>query len=332
MRKLNDKFWKDLKEGGRLVRLTDAVKSDSSLCLELRGDYVKVYYRGGKLIEVTQTADGHRFSFDTNYFKVGGRTTLPDRREGVDAWLDVFPKLKHAIDRWLGKYKRDEREFQQILVRDNNFGTVAKSTDYYICDIEYQIARRRGRFDLIAVHWPSRSATRKQPKCQRLVFVEMKYGDDALKGSAGLCKHIRDVNSYLCNPTRVDNLKKDMVEVFNQKRDLGLIKCEKDLSTFSNKKPRMLLVFANHDPESRRLHHVLGCLPESPHAELCVATASFMGYGLYDQGVHKIDEARDRFPEYITHRDRFGKIGSAKPVSRRHTELRSSTTVTGFSW
>ena len=47
MRKLNDIFLNDLKEGGRLFPLTDAVKSDPSLCLELRGDYVNVYYRGG---------------------------------------------------------------------------------------------------------------------------------------------------------------------------------------------------------------------------------------------------------------------------------------------
>ena len=209
MRKLNEIFWRDLKEGGGLFPLTDAVKSDSSLCLELRGCYVNVYYRGGNLMKVRQTGKEYNFSFDENYFKAGGQTTLPDKRAGVDAWLDVLPKLKQAIDRWLGEHNRDEREFQQILLRDNNFGTVATSTDYYICDIEYQSAY--GRFDLIAVHWPSKPATRKQPNDRRLVFVEMKYGDDALESSASLDKHIRDVNSYLCDPTKVDNLKKDMV-------------------------------------------------------------------------------------------------------------------------
>ena len=51
--------------------------------------------------------------------------------------------------------------------------------------------------------------------------------------------------------------------------------------------------------ESRPLRNVLADLPESPHAELCIAMASFMGYGLYDQGVHCISKARDRFAEYI---------------------------------
>ena len=297
MRRLNDIFWKDLKEGGRLFPLTDAVKCDSSLCLELRGDYVNVYYRGGNLMKVTQTGNEYKFFFDKNYFKAGERIMLPDPRAGVDAWLKILPGLKHAMDRWLGKYKKDEREFQQMLLRDNNFGSVARSTDYYICDIEYQ--SECGRFDLIAVHWPSKTATRKKSNHRRLVFIEMKYGDGALGGSAGLHKHIRDVNSYLFDRTKVDNLKQDMVEVFNQKRDLGLIDCKKDLSRFSNESPILLLVFANHDPEKSELCELLRLLPESPHAELCVATASFMGYGLYEQGVHKIDEAWHRFADCV---------------------------------
>ena len=295
MRTLNDVFLKDLKEG-KLFPLTDAIKSDSSLCLELRGDYVNVYYRGGNLIKVTQTGNEYKFFFDENYFEAGERITLPDEHEGVDAWLVVLPKLKHALDRWLGKRHRDEREFQQILLRDNNFGRIARSTDYYICDVEYQI--ECGRFDLIAVHWPSNPITRKQPNDRRLVFIEMKYGDGALEGDAGLHKHIEDVYSYLSDQT-VNSLKQEMVGIFNQKRTLGLIDCGKDLSTFSNEKPILLLVFANHDPGKSKLRDVLGCLRESPHAELYVATASFMGYGLYEQGVHKIDEARDRFADYI---------------------------------
>ena len=297
IRKLNDIFLNDLKEGGSLFALTDAVKSDSSLCLELRGDYVNVYYRGGNLMKVTQTGNGYNVFFDENYFKAGGQTTLPDEREGVDAWLDVSPKLKQAIDRWLGEHRKDEREFQQLLLRDNNFGSIARSTDYYICDIEYQSGY--GRFDLIAVHWPSKPAIRKQPNGRRLVFIEMKYGDGALEGSAGLHQHIRDVNSYLSDRTKVDDLKKDMVKVFNQKRDLGLIDCGKDLGSFSDESPILLLVFANHDPGKSKLRELLGSLPESPHAELCVATASFTGYGLYEQGIHKIDETWRRFGDYV---------------------------------
>ena len=248
-------------------------------------------------MKVMQTGNGYNVFFDENYFKAGGQTTLPDECEGVEAWLDVLPKLKQAIDRRLGEHKKDEREFQQLLLRDNNFGSIARSTDYYVCDIEYQSGY--GRFDLIAVHWPSKPTTRKNQNGRRLVFIEMKHGANALEGSAGLHQHIRDVNRYLSDRIKVDDLKKDMVKVFNQKRDLGLIDCGKDLGSFSDESPILLLVFANHDPGKSKLCELLGSLPESPHAELCVATASFMGYGLYEQGVHKIDEAWRRFGDYV---------------------------------
>ena len=38
---------------------------------------------------------------------------------------------------------------------------------------------------------------------------------------------------------------------------------------------------------------------DSLHAELRVTTASFMGYGLYDQGTHTVDETHRRFSDYI---------------------------------
>ncbi len=42
---------------------------------------------------------------------------------------------------------------QQLILHDNNRGSIARSTDYYICDLEY--ANPHGRFDLVAVRWAS---------------------------------------------------------------------------------------------------------------------------------------------------------------------------------
>ena len=173
MRTLNDRFLDDLKKGV-LAPLTDTVKSDTSLCLELRGDYINVYYRGGNLMKVEQSAEGYSVSFDPNYFKVGSKKgffrteKLPHLpkgeildKEDIAKWLDASPKLKQAIDRYISKIKKDEREFQQRILRDNNFGSIARSTDYYICDIEYR--SEYGQFDMVAVHWPSEPGVRKNP-------------------------------------------------------------------------------------------------------------------------------------------------------------------------
>ena len=297
MRKLDDVFLRALREGGNLHPLLTAVKFDLTLCLEMRGYFINIYYRGGSLMKVEQRSNGDFiFSFDEKYFAASNRIELPDCTD-VNAWIEVSPKLKRAMDQWFGKYKKDESEFQQLLLRENNYGRIANSTDYYICDIEYQSGN--SRFDMVAVHWPSKGPKRRKTEDRRFVFIEMKYGDDAIKGSAGIKSHIEKVNDFLSDPDKLENLKKDMITVFNQKRHLKLLDCANDLMSFSDEQPLLLLVFANHNPDSKRLCRELDALPDSPHAELRVATASFMGYGLYDQGIHTIDETRKRFSDYV---------------------------------
>jgi hypothetical protein len=126
------------------------------------------------------------------------------------------------------------------------------------------------------------------------VVSEVKFGDGALKGESGLHEHIDDVNGYLAVPGNLAALKEQMLCVFNQKRALGLVDCKKNLTGFSDEPPVLLLVLANHDPESTLLRELLGSLPPSPHAELRIATGSLIGYGLYDPAILTIDEACTR--------------------------------------
>lgn len=302
MRTLNDSFLEDLKQG-MLKPLTETVKADTSLCLELRGNYINIYYRGGNLLKAQTTKSGkaYKVSFDRKYFKSGDEIDFPDTQvqdsDGIGQWLNVSPVLKRAIDNYLANTRKDEREFQQRILRDNNFGSIARSTDYYVCDIEFQSTY--GRFDMIAVNWPSEPSARKRQHGWRLIFVEVKHGDNALEGNAGVHKHIEDVNKYVEDDANLRLIKEDMVGIFNQKRDLGLIDCGKPLSSFGNDKPLLLLTFVNHDPGKSKLRDVLKCHPDSPHVDLAIATASFLGYGLYDQGIHPLDEARERFASYI---------------------------------
>ena len=302
MRALNERFLNDL-ESGILDPLTKEVRLDRTLCLELRGNYVNVYYRGGNLMKV-EKKPGNVYSvkFDEKYFKgANDRVDLPRyeicKGDDIIEWLRVLPRLKRAMDHYFAKMKKSEREFQQLIVRENNFGKVARSTDYYICDVEYR--SKRGQFDMIAVHWPSDRHVRKKPDDRRLVLAEMKYGDDALSGKSGLHKHIKDVNEYLGNSDSARDLKDDMVRVFNQKRKLCLIDCGKDLEGFSDTPPIFLLLLANHDPGKSKLNEVLENIPACRNIDLQIATASFLGYGLYDQGVHEVEEFRKCFRRYI---------------------------------
>lgn len=301
MRSLSNSFLSALK-GGCLAELTATVRLDTSLCLELRGDHVNVYYRGSNLMELRQSpqsADEYSVSFDPNYFAAGEEIALPDgairNRADLACWLASWPGLKGAIDRWLSRIRTNaEREFQQLAVRDNNFGPVARDTDYYICDIEFQSGH--GRFDMVAVHWPSETAVRRQARARRLVFVEVKYGDSAL---ANLHTHVRDIDSFVTDPQQLNDFKRDMVRVFNQKWELGFVDCGKELESFSGERPLLLLMFANHDPQKSALSELLDSLPTSPHVDVGIATASFLGYGLYEQCVHPVQTVLERFGDYV---------------------------------
>ena len=297
-----DRFLKDL-ESGTLAPLTEEVRSDHTLCLELRGSYINIYYRGGSLMKIEEKSDNVYFvTFDKNYFaRENDIVDLPEgniqKKDDIVKWLNVSPCLKRAMDHYFAIHDKSEREFQQLVVRENNFSRIVRSTDYYVCEIEYEIGQRK--FDMIAAHWPSKPRVRQEASGRRLVFIEMKYGDDALEGSAGLCKHIKDINDFLNDPGALKCLKEDMVKVFNQKRKLKIMDCGKDLESFCDTPPICLLVLANHDPGKSKLRVVLDTLPECPKADLRIATASFFGYGLYDQGVHTVEEFRKRFPDYI---------------------------------
>ncbi len=303
MRELSEQFLADLREG-LLAPLCERVLADHSLCLEIRDEYVNIYYRGGNLLRLSVVPTRYSAFFDPMYAR-GDRgalaRALPDTRIGmpadVEAWIDAIPKLKLAMDLYLGRKRADEREAQQLILRENNFGGASRATDYYICDIEY--ANEHGRFDMVAVHWPSDGVTRKDAQDRRLVLIEVKHGDSALKGASGMASHIKDVDCFLADPTRAEQLKHEMLQVFNQKRSLGLINCGKDLVAFSDERPMLLLVLVNHDPAKSALRETFAKLPRSRHAEVHLASGCLMGYGLFDPAIEPLDVAMSRFEALI---------------------------------
>lgn len=64
-RRISDEFRDELKTG-KLKKLLDYVLEDDSLCLELRGEAVNIYYRGGSLFKID---DKYNITFDLGYDK-----------------------------------------------------------------------------------------------------------------------------------------------------------------------------------------------------------------------------------------------------------------------
>ena len=247
--------------------------------------------------------------FDWKYILAPDKTRVPATLgsqdplsfDSVTTWIEAIPFLKQEMDWWFHLYPKTEREFQQLMVRENNFGGTAKGTDFFICDIEY--ANENGRFDLIAAHWPSSSVHRKNNQDVGLAFIEMKYMNKSMAHSSGICAHVRDMAEYYRRiQDHFAELKQEMMTVFNQKLELGLIDNQKKIESFNENIPDFILVFANHDPDSSILIHELKELEEiaaSLPFKLKFAVSNFMGYGLYEQNLFGLEEFMTLFARQI---------------------------------
>jgi hypothetical protein len=214
--------------------------------------------------------------------------------------VDAIPLLKEQMDFWFAKHPKAEREFQQLIVRENNFQGPFNETDYYIFDIEYD-TKDKSRFDLIAARWPSTAKDHKIKEAG-LSIIEMKYMEGALSGKSGMKKHIDDLKKYFSNKPIIDDLKKEMLKVFKQKHDLGLIKSKHPLSIINDVKPEVIFISANHKPASKKLYDeltaIIPILVDAPF-DLKIATSNFMGYGLYLQSIYDLNTFLDKFASQI---------------------------------
>ncbi len=162
-RALGEEMFNDFQKGGPLHDLLTYVQNDDTLDLEFRGEYAaNIYYRGGSLFRIDRSAIGYTLTFDTKYCTACDEGM--EKTPSVRAAVGLIPLYKHAMDVWFAKNRKYEREFQQVVVRENNrHGVISHATDYYIADVEYVYRDAEGtnaRFDMVAVKWPSTASAR----------------------------------------------------------------------------------------------------------------------------------------------------------------------------
>jgi hypothetical protein len=296
-------------ENGLYRPLLDRILKDHTLMLALRGSYVNVYYRGGNLLKLT--SDGVA-EFDANYLKDGRELpSLPERittAESLQSWLRAVPHLKDAMDRYFVDAEKLEREFQQIVARENNQSKISNETEYFISDIEY--ADTGARFDMLAVRWPRRDR-RHVDRC-RMCLIEMKYGDDAYVGSSGLVEHLEALDAFLCEKAKVDGLRMTMQTQFNQLRDLGLLRVNQSGSiTIATERPEVVILLANHHPGKSNLGKILRELADPKFArivsganyDLRFFVASLAGYALHEACMLDLSQVT-QLVDQLSHRAR----------------------------
>ena len=272
------------------LKITEYVRISPYLDMEMRGNCVMVYYRGGKILTIFEdkTMEG---LVEEYYNKKDENTKLLVPQ--IDTIEDYFAKAMHVIDMYeFTKSRLGEKEIQQRVVFENNLSVNACKTDYFVADIEWaDNDTLGGRADIIAFRW---NHMEHKKRLLQLTIIEVKQGEESIvtsvdnKGniSAGLLKHYDDFEKLRQDKDGVKTLAEDMLIVLKQKMDLGLVKGLEKLfedSRGNKKTPEILpevdflFLLSNYHHYSDNLKNELEKLPDDAR----FISSSFMGYGLY---------------------------------------------------
>ena len=255
MRSINQRFIDDLLTGDLAFFLNEVKQPEQALCLEIRNDYINIYYRGGNLLKITQKRSGYQFRFDARYCLNKGNDTnykllsslLPN---DTDSFIQHFHLMKAEMDSWLDKHPKPEREYQHRLIRTNPS----------VVDIEYQLTmehngkRSTMRLDMLAVN------------NGQLVIVENKYGEKAMTGSSGFAEHYGDICAVIQDTETYREMTSSVKNIMACKRALGLSVPKQELNDMMP--PRILFLLANFNEKSNTLNNETQQLTEVYPAEL----------------------------------------------------------------
>jgi len=168
MRKLSPTFLNCLKSGF-LSEITDYVRHDHDLNLEIRDSYINIYYKGNSLLKLTEAGSLRYYKADIRKkFLEGIAQSLDFTKNNVPQFIEHIPRIKENISKY--GQRSLELEYEQMIIRANNFEP-HNNTEYFIVDRQYTV--KEGRFDLTGVHWGMRG--RQQNREASVCLMEIKF-------------------------------------------------------------------------------------------------------------------------------------------------------------
>ena len=216
----------------------------------------------------------------------------------MQVWIDQLPLIKQARDFHYSEAKNTaEREFQQVIIRTNNYERTSNSSDFFITDMEYD---NIGKIDLLALEWNSNNRSSNSLKT-KFAFIEVKFGNGAVKGESGLNKHLDDIHNFIVNQRdEYLELVQDTEKVFKQKRELHLY----NLGTNSNHielqhiehgKPYFIVLLADYKVKDNNLMDLINEIDVEKYNSMDIkfSVANLMGYGLYSNCLYNKNEILD---------------------------------------
>lgn len=251
MRGINKRFINDLLHGELAFFLDQVKKKNDKLSLEIRNDYINIYYRGGNLLKITQKKEGYSFHFDEKYCLNKNDDSAYEKlnilnSSSAEDYAAVFELMMTEMDSWFIVHPKKEREYQHNLLSRNPS----------IIDIEYQInyktvdgKTKAMRLDMIMI------------VDDRLIIVENKYGEGAVSGNAGLSKHYDDICMVLNDDMLHEELLTSMKNIASVKYQLGLI--DKPITDLRKEKTEILFLLAAYNKSSKTINNEISAMNAS---------------------------------------------------------------------
>jgi hypothetical protein len=182
----------------RYSQLRQLIQCDDQLVFAVRKDEIHIYYRGGRILKVTETrkclkleccslnyARKQRGKDELNAFGDVIKNLLADKYN-ADLWVKNIDGLKECMSYYRENIcKNPERQLQQdIELNNRNFNdeVVIVDNEYGVCD--YHSKDRLCKVDLVALY--------KDNGVYKICLIELKRGYDAIHGSAGIATHVND--------------------------------------------------------------------------------------------------------------------------------------------
>ena len=281
MRGLSDSFFECL-QFGFLSGITESAKGDPDLNLEIRDNYINVYYKGNSLLKLSETSSSQYKAVIDKKFLEGLSFPLVFTQGNIDQFLSAIPLIKQNIVK-VGK-RSLEIEYEQMIIRANNYEP-RNNSEYFIVDKQYAV--KEGRYDLMGIFWERTRRRRNQEVPVCLMEIKFALNTDISEVHEQLHRYYKSIKP------RAAEFATEMQLVFQQKIDLGLYKQSKErlaaLRTLEFSKEiekfQFILVLVDYNPNSSKLD--LQRLRDLPFAHQI--KVFFGGFAMWQQNVTPLE-------------------------------------------
>lgn len=213
-RKLSETFMSAL-QNGFLAELRKKVIADKDLDLQIRDNYLNIYYKGNSLLKLAERTP-KKYKVDINA-KFEVKPEIQELRDeaSVERFIQNIPFLKENIIRHGGNSL--EAEYEQLIIRANKF-EAKNNSEYFIVDRQYAANDEdRHRFDLTGFHWPRAGGGKidQAPLC--LLEVKFSLNQDIKNLHEQILRYYEFLRKYIAE------FADEAQNMFRQKLGLGLI-------------------------------------------------------------------------------------------------------------